>query len=253
MTTLMDQQRALAAAIARAEPVPGLLREAPGGRPARLQVYQEAYRARLEQALDSNFPIVHRVLGDEAFHDLAREYLLGNPSHWPSIRWFGHRLPAFLRTHGDRHPALADLAAMEWALRAAFDAADAVPLVVDELVGVAPASWPELRFASHPSVALLTLAWAIEPLWKALSADPNADADTPVEHAHRLLIWRQGLETSWRALDTDEAELLQACFAGRAFAELGALAEQQRAEAAATRLAGLLRQWVEAGLLMLRG
>lgn len=255
MTELAAQQRALAAAIVPGESPGALLRAAPDGRPARLFVYQQAYGARLGEALRSNHPILALVLGDDAFRELALGYLHEHPSRRPSIRWFGDRLAPWLRQRPALcpHPSLPDLAAMEWALRDAFDAADARPLCVAELLAVPAGDWPALRFAAHPSLALLALDWAVEPLWKALTADAEAATDAPEPLAHELLVWRQGLETRWRALEPDEAALLHACIEGRPFADLGTLAEAQGGEATAPRLAGLLRRWVDAGLLCAHG
>ena len=252
MNTLAAQQRSLAAAIVQGEPASGLLRDAPDGHPARLHVYQEAYGARLSQALQSNYPVLRLVLGDDGFRDLARRYLHAQPSRRPSIRWFGHRLVEFMHAQVDEEllQVLADLAAMEWALRSAFDAADAEPLAVDDLMRMPADRWPALRFAAHPSVTLLPMTWAVEPLWRTLTADENGATEAPAARAHRLLVWRQGLETRWRTLDEDEARLLQACGDGSPFAELGALAERLCGAAPAARLAGLLRLWVEAGLLL---
>jgi hypothetical protein len=259
--TLAAQQRALAALITG--DVPGAAATAAvlrplAGAPPRLDVYREAFRARLVAALRSNYPVLQRVLGDDAFAALALAYLTAHPSRRPSIRWFGDALPGWLdeRLAADAgalpHPALADLARMEWAIGSAFDAADAPVLARERLAAVAPAGWPALAFAPHPSLRLVTLAWAVEPLWRALKDDADAETAPPGPAAHRLLVWRQGLETRWRTLDGHEAAALAACIAGEPFGTLCELAAASAAGdvgAAAATVAGWLGQWVQAGLL----
>ena len=250
---LRQQQRDFAALLLAAEPdaTTRLLR-APGGRPIRLDAYHHAYRARLIEALRSNMPVLHQVLGDDAFAGMALAYLADEPSRQASIRWFGHRLPAWLANHPDAvpHPALADLAAMEWALGCSFDATDAMPLRFDDLVALPPPSWPDARFAGHPSVHLLSLQWAVEPLWQSLTHDEGAETSEPEALNHALLIWRQGLDTRWRSLQADEADALNACLAGEPFAALCERAGNHHGDQAPAWMAATLRRGVEDGLLI---
>jgi hypothetical protein len=260
--TLARQQRALAALVRDeadiaddAPAVAALLRPLAGAAP-RLGIYRGAYRGRLVEALRSNYPVLHRVLGDDDFAALALAWLAGHPSRVPSIRWFGRGLPDWLagRLEADPdalpHPALADLARMEWAVGSSFDAADAPPLDRERLAAIEPARWPALRFAAHPSLHIVDLAWAVEPLWRALTDDEHAATEPPEPRVHRLLVWRQGLETRWRALPVDEAEALAACVTGVRFDALceRIAAADPQADAAACA-AGWLGQWVAAGLL----
>ncbi|MHB8535227.1 MAG: HvfC/BufC family peptide modification chaperone, partial [Sulfuricaulis sp.] len=93
--------------------------------PTRLTIYYDAYRLRLIEALDSNYPVLHAWIGDEEFEQLGLAYLGAHPSGHFSIRYFGHRLPEFLGTeaYSDR-PYLGEMAMLEWALSEAFDAED---------------------------------------------------------------------------------------------------------------------------------
>ncbi|HEX5683759.1 MAG TPA: DNA-binding domain-containing protein [Ideonella sp.] len=250
---LLAQQRAFAALLLADDeaPVTPLLR-AVKGQPPRIGVYHHAYRARLIEALRSNLPVVHRVLGDDDFAALALAYLADEPSRKPSIRCFGDGLRDWLANHPDAlpHPALADLAAMEWALGYSFDAADAASLTFEALAAMTPEQWPDARFAPHPSVHLLTLQWAVEPIWQALTHDEDAATDEPEALDHRLLIWRQGLETRWRSLQPDEGELLTACLDGEPFAMLCEQAAIRRGDNAPTWVASALRRWIDDGLLI---
>jgi len=244
---LREQQRELQAAICESS-VPGA---------AGLAVYREAYAARLVAALRDNYLVLHRAMGDEPFDALARAYLAAHPSPHRSIRWFGDRLAEFMATRMQDeppHPALTDLARMDWALRAAFDGPDDAPIDAAALRALRPEQWPALVFRLHRCVQILPLAWAIEPAWRVLRAyDPEAgelapELPAPQAAAHELLIWRQGLETRWRALSPDEAALLRAVAAGRTFEAICALAAEHTEDAAAL-VVGLLQGWLADGLL----
>jgi Putative DNA-binding domain len=245
--TLIEQQAALKHAIVRGEDTPvarGLLR-----------IYQQAYTARLAAALRDNFGVLPRVMGDEAFDTLALAYIDAHPSRRPSIRWFGDQLPEFMAARDELvpHPALTDLARMEWALRGAFDAADATPINASDLARVPADDWPALVFAPLPSVRLLAMAWNIGPVWRALQGDEAPDLPEPEALTHTLLIWRQGLDTRWRALDEEAARLLRAAVNGETFTDLCALAASEVGdEQAALHAASALRGWLDDGLLTAR-
>lgn len=248
---LRCQQRAFAGAIAAEGAWAGLLKPARSGKPPLLHIYRHAYRSRLTDALRDNYPVLHRVLGDEEFDLLATAFIAVRPSRQPSIRWFGAELADFLVADPTQlpHPALIDLARMEWALGTAFDGPDAPVLQVQELLGVPPEAWPALRFRPHPTLTVLHLDWAVEPLWSALSADPESATEPPEALPHSLLVWRRDERNQWRSGSEEEARLLAACHAGEPFAALCAIAVQRHGEQAAASVAGLLRVWVDSGML----
>ncbi|MBV8037488.1 DNA-binding domain-containing protein [Roseateles sp.] len=256
MSTRELQQR-LAAAIRDGADADGLLA---GDFATGLAVYRHAYRARLLAALADNYSVLARALGDAAFDALGRAYVDARPSRHPSIRWFGHQLADFMAAAGDAlvpHASLIDFARMDWALRAAFDAADAPLLEAATLAALGPDDWAGLVLQLQPGVHRVHLAHAIEPAWRMLRAwEPGSGADPPalpepVPHEHVLLAWRQGLETRWRSLEPLEAALLEAIATGQPFARLceRAAALLGDAEAAAPAVVGALQQWLAEGLL----
>jgi hypothetical protein len=255
---LATQQRILARGITM-DTVPheanDLLRPTPQGGMPRLDIYRHAFRARLADALRENFPVLHRVLGDDDFDGLAERFIAGNPSQHHSIRWFGNALPDWLAAREAQlpHPALVDLARMEWALGTAFDAADDMPLSAEQLLAVAPSAWPELRLSPRDSLRVTALAWAVEPLWRAITDDADAETEAPEAHPHTLLTWRHRDQTQWRSAAPLEARLLLAAAAGKSFAELcelaGSLLGDTDANEVPATVAGYLRVWVDAGLI----
>lgn len=255
MNTLAEQQRSLKHAIT-AKAGADLLRAQPEREPL-LRIYQQAYEARLSAALRDNFGVLPLVMGDASFEALARGYIAAHPSRHPSIRWFGDKLADFMAEHGEwvPHPALVDLARMEWALRSAFDAEDSTPMGAAELASQPPEAWPSLVFRFCGGVQLLRLQWAVEPIWRALQdAAPQAGSEPelpePAEHGHMLMIWRSGLETRWRGVPQPQGEWLAAALGGVSFAELCTLAAQRVGEGeAATALVAALQGWIADGLL----
>lgn len=255
---LLEQQRALMRAIVDGAPHAGL-RPRPSGQPALLPVYRQAYTARLAAALADNYLVLQRAMGDAAFDALACAYIGACPSRRPSIRWFGDRLPAFMAGRGDLvpHPALADIARMDWALRSAFDAADAPVLEPQDAARVPAEAWPGLTMQLHPSVQTLALQWNVEPVWQALRAhEPGSGAaepelPEPQVHAHHLLVWRQQLDTRWRSLDAREAALLGAVQRGCRFDALceQALEAEAGEDAAVHVVVQAVQQWLSEGLL----
>ncbi len=246
VNTLTEQQRALAQAIIANAPALGVS--------GRIETYRHAYTSRLVAALHDNFGVLPNVLGDDAFEALALAYLAAHPSRQPSIRWFGDGLIDFMAAHDDLvpHPALTDLARMEWALRGAFDAADATPFDMGELSSLAPEDWSRLVFEPLPCVQLLSMGWAVEPVWRALqavAADDAPELPAPEAHAHTLLVWRPLLDPRWRVLGALDAELLQTALQGETFGTLCALAAAEVGDdMAAAHAAAALRSWLADGL-----
>jgi len=62
----------------------------------RLGIYREGYHLRLTEVLVIHYPVLCKLLGEDAFRDLARAYRAAQPSRFYSARYFGHRLSAFL-------------------------------------------------------------------------------------------------------------------------------------------------------------
>lgn len=254
MTALIRLQHQMRRAIAgEPDAAEGLLRARAGG--SLLRVYRHAYRARLVAALRDNFGTLPRAMGDEAFDALAAAYLDRHPSRHPSIRWFGDRLVEFMRERDELvpHAAFIDLARMEWALRGAFDAADAPLLSRDTLAALPPDDWPGLRLRLHPSVQRLQMDWAVEPAWKALQDEAADDPDLPEPAAlpHTLIVWRPRLDTRWRSAGSAlEVVLLDAVQQGEPFSVLCERAASAVGDdAAVPQVVRLLQQWVDEGLL----
>ena len=218
----------------------------------RLAIYANAYRLRLLEALGTDYPGLHAVLGDADFDTVGRAYIAAHPSVNFSLRWFGDRLSDFLRTNEpySKYPVFTEMAAFEWAKSDAFDAADSAVASIDEMAAIPPDVWPGLRFVPHPSLRRLDLRWNVPTVWKEIEAGQEPPALEQNDYPVAWLVWRQDLLTYFRSLNVDEAWALDALQRGETFAALcEGLTEWIDAQNVAVHAVGLLKQWLIDGLI----
>jgi len=212
------------------------------GAVTRMDVYRNAYYIRLQAALAHDFPVLLAVLGDEAFGHQMAKYLQACPSIAPSLRQLGQPLSDWFRK-SDKH-ALADLAALEWAVLDAFDAADASTLDAKDLVTILPEHWHQLWFELHPSLSLLQTQSNAHELWAAYrdnQAIPPIRSTTP----HNLAIWRSPNGPTIRPLSKQAFLSLDSLGHGCTFGDMCVrLAEQDFVEDVPTVAAQLLMEFV---------
>ncbi|MEO8410411.1 MAG: putative DNA-binding domain-containing protein [Propionivibrio sp.] len=250
MSSVAGLQSRFQHAVLNCERTPGLFVDEDAQTSGGFAIYLVAYRARLAAALRDNFEVLYRALGDDVFDGLAQAYIAAQPSPFRSIRWYGDGLPAFLDAHPElaSHPALADLARMDWALRGAFDAPDAAVLTLTDLAALPAEAWPQQRFPTLPSLRIVDLDWAVEPIWRALNADADAQTAAPERSSHALLVWRPQLECQWRAIEAIEVVALRALSQGDTFAECCAAIAACEAPEPALTIVGLLQRWIADGV-----
>lgn len=219
----------------------------------RMNLYADSYVARLQEALETDYPGVWALLGDEEFPRMVRSYIQTHPSRYPSIRWFGQHLEDFLAatTPYADFPQLAQMSAFEWAQNAVFDAPDAPAIGLQQLAAVPPQDWVGLVIRFTPALQRLNLDYNIPRLWVAVNAGDDALPDLePSDYPQAWLLWREELNPHWRSLDVDEAWALDQAVAGVTFGELcEGICEWVDEHNAPMRAASFIKTWVNDGLV----
>ena len=62
-----------------------------------LGVYVNAYRLRLSEYFDEDYPALRVLLGDDDFEALVEAFIDANPSSLRNARWYSTQLPDFMR------------------------------------------------------------------------------------------------------------------------------------------------------------
>ncbi|HVZ71171.1 MAG TPA: DNA-binding domain-containing protein [Polyangia bacterium] len=219
----------------------------------RLDVYANMYFFRILEVLRSDYPKLVAVVGDEAFHNLATEYLAAHPSRHPSLRFVGSAMPAFVKTLPltREKPWLAELAALEWARVDVFDREDTPLLTREALAATAPEDFAAIPLATVAAFELVPAAWAVEDPWRAIE-DGHPASDPPrAADGHAIVVWRRGTVVHHRGVDAREADALNLVRAGTTFGALcTALGETSASETAAAQQAvAYLGAWLADELL----
>ena len=241
---LLGEESEVTAAIVDAPPLPAA---------DRLAIYRNAYQVRLIDALHETYPVLHGLLGDEAWVEMGQAYVAAHPSVFRSIRWYGRELADHLAlsTPYSEAPILSEVALLEWTLTEVFDAADAEPVERTALSAFDPSAWSELQFEFHPSLRRLFLQWNTAAVWQAMSRDEAPPEPCCAELPMPWLLWRQDLQNYFRSMTADEAAALDAALRGADFAQIcEALAEWLPEEEIPLRAASLLALWADSGIIV---
>jgi len=219
----------------------------------RLAIYSNAYYARLVEILAKDYAALNYVMGNDEFRRVCLEYIEEFPSKYYSLRWFGQDLGQFLASHkmNGSQPYLAELATFEWAFVEAFDAKDVEVSVIEDAKEIPPESWADLRMMLHPSVRWVSCSWNCLEMWQSMKNDLAIPVPELLSIKVSYLMWRQGLNTTYRSLGADEAAGLELVSQGANFEKLcNSLAQWLTPEETALRAASLFKTWLADGLII---
>src|SRR5450755_1716315 len=198
---LLGEESGVTAAIVDAPPLPAA---------DRLAIYRNAYQVRLIDALHETYPILHGLLGDEAWLEVGQAYVAAHPSVFRSIRWYGRELADFLAVSPpySEAPILFEVALLEWTLAEVFDATDALSLPRSALSAVEPSAWGSLTLEFHPSLRRLAFSWNTAAVWKAMKQDETPPRPEMATAPMPWLLWRQNLQNYFRSMNAVESAAL---------------------------------------------
>lgn len=217
------------------------------GAKKRLSIYADAYRLRIIEALETAYPKLGVLLGDDLFDSTARSYINAHPSFYRNMRWVGDKMDAHLRHTLPKHPIAAEMAAFEWALGLAFDAEDAPQLTIQDLAQIPPENWGDLHFSFHPSMQLLRFDWNAIAVWQALEVAKKPPV--ALKQKTPCVLWRRDFTSHFRTVEAAEFQAIKQIKAGASFGELCESLMEVSGDNASMQAAQFLAGWLEAGLI----
>ncbi len=239
---IVDQTTFRAGLLNPDKPAPdGLLN--PDGRAAtkRFDVYRNNVAVSLTEALETAFPVIRKLVGEQFFKAMAGVFLREYPPASPLMMFYGAEMPAFLRDFGPARslPYLSDMAELELAMRHAYHAADAAPIDAQILGQMPPDALSMARLRIAPAVHLIRSTY---PIYAIYRANTVTDAPKPQMQAETVLITRATFDPDMHLLDHAAADCVAALMNGVALGEaaegcdIGALLGLLLAEGAVTEI-----------------
>jgi hypothetical protein len=188
-------------------------------------VYRRNLRGNFAQVLALEFPALQRLLGEQAFRALARDFQREHPSRSGNLHGIGAPLAPYLRSQlaGSPRAWLADIAALEWAWEDAAVAADAGSGVdVAAFARLDPDAQLAQRARLHPALRVVRSAAPIHAIWRDNLPDASgriaslqADYSLSLQRGgEAVVIERPGQQVEVTVVPDAEAAWLQALAAG---------------------------------------
>lgn len=214
----------------------------------RVGVYHGMYLMRMEEALETDYPVIRYHLGDHQFGHLVREYVQRFPSTSYTLNRLGDHLPQFFLDDPEWPEAafLHDLARLELAMTEVFDEEESPVLGATELEAVPTEIWDESRLLPVPSFRLLAFKHAVIP--NLLAYHEDRPSPSPRRRATWIALYRRDYSVLRLELARPEYDLLKAIVSGAPLGEALATAAASKSPRQQTKVFRWFRTWISEGL-----
>lgn len=217
----------------------------PSGAPAgkRFDVYRNNVAVSLTEALETGFPVIRKLVGDDFFKAMAGVHLRQSPPKSPLLMLYGEDFPGFLASFPPvaHLPYLPDVAQLELALRRAYHAADATPFDASVLQTLPTERLMAARLTLAPAVQIVGADYPIHGIWRA---NTQAGAPAPEPRGESVIVTRPDFDPMVDPLDPAALRFCTALLNNETF---GMALEQAGADGSELDLGATL------GLLLSRG
>jgi hypothetical protein len=215
-----------------------------GGRSAdrRFAVYRNNVYASLINLLAGRFPATAKLVGEEFFRAMTREYVEKTPPNSAVLLRYGAEFPDFIGAFlpASSIPYLADVARLEMAWHRAYHAADVGPLSQEALVALGPCV-EEVALSFHPSASLVRSPYPVITIWERTMRNDNDEPGQLPADGEDALVLRPDLQVAVRRLPSGGAAFIEALMAGAKMPAAAATALEQAPDFdLASNLAGLM-------------
>lgn len=214
---------------------------------AGLAVYHNAYSAQLVACLKDSFERLWAWLGDDAFEAAARSHIADTPPGSWTLGDYSMDFPETVARLYPDDPEVAEIAALDWALRRAFDGPDAVPIAPNRLGEI---DWDLAVIRFVPTLRLIPVMTNCGAIWNAIAANEDVPPAQALPEQGWIRVWRVDLQPHFTTIEASEAAAIRFAQEGLGFAEIcDRLAEQTGVDVAVELAGRSLGSWLQDQLI----
>jgi hypothetical protein len=187
----------------------------------RFAVYRNNVVVGLTEALQANFPVVRRIVGDEFFQAMARSYVAFEPPASPILLDYGGGFANFIAAFEPAAslPYLPDVARIERAWTEAYHAPEAVPLGRGALSSITSDRVADTCFTVHPSVRIVRSRFPVLTIWR-MNVDDSVPGPVDLEvGGEDVLLLRPAAAVEVRLMPSGGEEFLAGLMSGKSLTE----------------------------------
>lgn len=188
---------------------------------ARLRIHRHHVFSSLSKALAGTFCTVHRLVGEDCFKSLSRDFVQAEPPCGPVLAEYGATFPFHLDAHplARELPYLADVARLDWALNLAFHSPLERPLAGADLAHVPTGELPLQRVRLTAGTTVVRSAYPLARIWAACQPDASEDDVELGMEGARLLVFRRPDDAGFVELGEGEAAFVVSLVPGGSLEE----------------------------------
>ena len=147
----------------------------------RLDIYRNNIVYALVRSLESLYPALCRLMGQDFFEQIAADFARTHPPSHGRLVEYGFEFPDFVANYeaATGYAWFADVARLEVAWHRAYVAAEAPSLQIRDLETVPPEQMSMIALVMHPSCQWLESRYPVSKVWHL--ARNQSEPDTPIE------------------------------------------------------------------------
>jgi hypothetical protein len=176
----------------------------------RLNIYRNNVLGSFDDALTLTYPITKKIVGDDCFQSLIKNYHQKYTSTSGDLEEYGQLFPKLIKDLQSEHNLayLSNIATLEWHYNLSYFSIEVPNINLKKLQSLDNESFMSLTLKTHPSCHLLSSKYPIYSIWEINNSDSREEVNLEKENEQYILISRADFKVNVEQLSKTEYSFL---------------------------------------------